>query len=328
MNDPIFLQHSGGLTVLEIAAKVGAVPRGGPTAERRIVSIASLDRASPADLTFFDDIRFEAIAARTYSGACLATCALAASLPSRVVALVVDEPDRAFVKVARALFPHSLRPSSLYDAVVADGAHVHPRARLEANVTVEPGAVIGPGAEIGGGTVIGANASLGAHVRVGRDCAVGAGAAVSNALIGDRVVLHAGCRIGQDGSGFVMAGERYIKVPQVGRVIIQDDVEVGAGTTIDRGAIRDTVIGEGTKIDNLVQVGHNVTIGRHCMVMTQAGIADSAVLEDFVVLGARAGLNGHVTVGEGAQIPAASVVHGDVPSGSRWSGAPAKPPKR
>jgi UDP-3-O-[3-hydroxymyristoyl] glucosamine N-acyltransferase len=328
MNDSIFLRHGGGLTTFEIAAKVGAVARGGPTAGRRIVSIASLDRASPADLTFFDDRRFEVTAAKTYSGACLTTATLAAALPPRVVALIVDEPYRAFVDAARALFPHSLRPSSLYDAAVADGANVHPSARLEANVTVEPGAVIGPGVEIGGGTLIGANASLGAQVSVGRDCAIGAGATVSNALIGDRVVLRAGCRIGQDGFGFVMASDRYIKVPQVGRVIIQDAVEVGAETTIDRGAIRDTVIGEGTKIDNLVQVGHNVTIGRHCMVMAQAGIADGATLEDFVVLGARAGLNDHVTVGEGAQIAVAAVVYRDVPPGVRWSGGPAKPAKR
>jgi UDP-3-O-[3-hydroxymyristoyl] glucosamine N-acyltransferase len=328
MSDPVFLQRSGGLTTVEIAAMIGAVGGGGPSAERRIFGIASLDRASPADLTFFDDKRFKAIAARTYSGACLTTSALAAMLPPRVATLVVDEPYRAFVEVARALFPGSLQPSSFYDAVAAEGAHVHPTARLEANVTVEPGAVIGPGVEIGGGTVIGANAVVGAEVRIGRDCAVGAGAAVSNALIGDRVILHEGCRIGHAGLDFVTVGERLVKVPQVGRVIIQDAVEVGAGATIDRGAIRDTVIGEGTKIDNLVQVGHNVTIGRRCMVVTQAGIAAGVTLEDFVVVGARCGLNGCVTIGEGAEIAAASMVHGDVPPGARWSGAPAKPLKR
>ena len=117
-------------------------------------------------------------------------------------------------------------------------------------------------------------------------------------------------------------------MPQVGRVIIQDDVEIGAGTTIDRGAIRDTVIGEGTKIDNLVQVGHNVSIGRHCVVVAQTGISGSATLEDFVVLGARVGVNNHVTIGEGAQIAAISVVHGDVPPGARWGGTPAKPVKQ
>jgi UDP-3-O-[3-hydroxymyristoyl] glucosamine N-acyltransferase len=176
--------------------------------------------------------------------------------------------------------------------------------------------------------VIGANAVIGKDVRIGRDCSIGAGAVVSNALIGDRVIAHQGCTIGQDGFGFVMSGAGHLKVPQVGRVIVQDDVEIGAGTTIDRGAIRDTVIGEGTKIDNLVQVGHNVSIGRHCVVVAQTGISGSSTLEDFVVLGARAGVNNNVTIGEGAQIAATSNVNGNVPPGARWGGTPAKPLKQ
>ena len=201
-------------------------------------------------------------------------------------------------------------------------------ARTEDGVSIEPGAVIGPRAEIGSGTVIGANAVIGADVRIGRDCSIGSGTSLSNALIGDRVIIHPGCKVGQDGFGYVMGGKGHLKVPQVGRVIIQDDVEIGAGTTIDRGAIRDTVIGEGTKIDNLVQVGHNVSIGRHCVIVAQTGISGSSTLEDFVVLGARVGLNNNVTIGEGAQIAAISNVHGDVPAGARWGGTPAKPVKQ
>jgi UDP-3-O-[3-hydroxymyristoyl] glucosamine N-acyltransferase len=204
---------------------------------------------------------------------------------------------------------------------------VHASARLESGVVVDPGAVIGPRAEIGAGTIIGPNAVIGPQVRIGRDCAVGAGASILHTLVGDRVIIHPGVRIGQDGFGFAM-GVVHLKVPQIGRVIIQDDVEIGAGTTIDRGAIRDTVIGEGTKIDNLVQVGHNVAIGRHCIVVAQTGISGSATLQDFVVLGARVGVNNHVTIGESAQIAATSIVHGDVPPGARWGGAPAKPVKQ
>jgi UDP-3-O-[3-hydroxymyristoyl] glucosamine N-acyltransferase len=328
MGEPIFLKATRGLTLGEIAALTGAAIPVGFAAERRLRDIAPLDRAGPGQLSFYDNARYEADAAATHAGACLASAKLAAALPSAVPALIVNEPYRAFVAAARAMFPQTLRPSSLYAAGEAAGAHVHASARLEEGVTIEPGAVIGPRAEIGSGSLIAANAVIGPEVRIGRDCAIGAGAAISNALIGDRVIVHPGCGIGQDGFGYIMGKQGHLKVPQVGRVIIQDDVEIGAGTMIDRGAIRDTVIGEGTKIDNLVQVGHNVTIGRHCVVVAQTGIAGSSTLEDFVVLGARAGLVDGSTVGEGAQIAAGGGVHGDVPAGARWGGAPAKPMKQ
>ncbi len=325
MNEPVFLRHSRGLTLDEIAGLAGATMPAAPAHTRRIVNIAPLDRAAPGDLSFFDHRKYRDAAAATYAGACLTTAALAKELPARVVALTVGEPYRAFVTVAREMFAHALRPSSLAKAGEVAGAHVHPSARLEDGVTIEPGAVVGPGAEIGSGSVIGATAVVGAEVRIGRDCSIGAGAAIAAALIGDRVIVHPGCKIGQDGFGFIMGAKGHLKVPQVGRVIIQDDVEIGAGTTIDRGAIRDTVIGEGTKIDNLVQVGHNVSIGRHCILVALTGISGSSTLEDFVVLGARVGLNNNVTIGEGAQIAATSNVHGNVPAGARWGGTPAKP---
>jgi UDP-3-O-[3-hydroxymyristoyl] glucosamine N-acyltransferase len=328
MSEPTFLRNSRGLTLEEIVALTGATPVSPAPHSRRIVNIAPLDRASPSDLTFFDSRNFASAAAATYAGACLTTAALAKELPARVAVLTVREPYRAFVTAARELFPHALRPSSLSNIGDFSQAHVDKSALTENDVTIDPGAVVGPRAEIGSGSVIGANAVIGAEVRIGRDCSIGAGTTVSNALIGDRVIVHPGCKIGQDGFGFVMGGKGHLKVPQVGRVIIQDDVEIGAGTTIDRGAIRDTVVGEGTKIDNLVQVGHNVSIGRHCIVVAQTGISGSSTLEDFVVLGARVGLNNNVTIGEGAQIAAISVVHGDVPPGARWGGTPAKPVKQ
>ena len=328
MSEPVFLRDTRGLTLDEIVALTGATAPAGPSRARHIVNVAPLDRASPSDLAFFDSKRFIASAATTHAGVCLTSAALAKELPSRVTVLVVKEPFKAFVKVARALFPQSLRPSSLAPAGSVAGAHIDASARLESGVTVEPGAVIGPRTEIGSGTIVGATSVIGTDVRIGRDCSIGAGAVLTNTLIGDRVIIHPGCKVGQDGFGYVMSGSGHTKVPQIGRVIIQDDVEIGAGTTIDRGGIRDTVIGEGSKIDNLVQIGHNVRIGRHCIVVAHTGISGSSTLEDFVVLGARVGLNNDVTVGEGAQIAAISNVNGDVPPGARWGGTPAKPVKQ
>ena len=177
---------------------------------------------------------------------------------------------------------------------------MHASARIEAGVTIDPLAVIGPGAEIGAGTLIAAGAVIGPGVAIGRDCAIGAGATVLCALIGDRVIIHPGARIGQDGFGYLPSPKGHQKIPQTRRVIIQDDVEIGANTTIDRGGTRDTVIGEGTKIDNLVQIGHNVSIGRHCVIVSQTGISGSVEVGDFVMLGGQVGIGDHLTIGSGA----------------------------
>jgi UDP-3-O-[3-hydroxymyristoyl] glucosamine N-acyltransferase len=327
MSEPRFHSPARRLTLGEIAALAGgaALPPGA-SADACVTGIAALDQAGPDDLAFIDNPKYAHTLRTTRAGICLASPRHAADVPPQTTALVTAEPYRAFVAAATALFPDALRPSPIAGAAdVAPGAHVSSEALLEAGVTVDPGAVIGPRAEIGTGTVIGAGAAIGAGVRIGRNCAIGAGATVTHALIGDRVIVHPGCRIGQDGFGYLMGPRGHHKVPQVGRVIIQDDVEIGANTTVDRGANRDTVIGEGTKIDNLVQVGHNVAIGRHCVIVAQCGLSGSATLGDFVVLGARAGLNNHVTIGDGAQIAALSGVGRNVPRGARWGGAPARP---
>ncbi len=329
MSEPRYFQTSIGLTVREIAALTGAEPCGGSALERRITNIAALDRAGPADLTFLENPKYAEQLPTTRAGACLLAPRFEAAAPSHLTVLRTREPYRAFVAVARTLFPDSLRPSSLFGASgVSASATVHPSARLESGVVIDPGVMIGPDVEVGAGTVIVGNAVIGRGVRIGRGCSIGAGCSLQHALIGDRVIIHPGCGIGQDGFGYVMGPRGHLKVPQLGRVIIQDDVEIGTGTAIDRGGTRDTVIGEGTKIDNLVQIGHNVSIGRHCVLVAQTGISGSVTIEDFVVLGARVGVNNHVTIGEGAQIAAISVVHGDVPAGARWGGTPAKPVKQ
>jgi UDP-3-O-[3-hydroxymyristoyl] glucosamine N-acyltransferase len=328
MTEPIFFKRVDGLTAGEIAVLTGATLSDTSRADLPLSNVAPIDRAGPHELTFFENLSYAEGLRSTRAGACLIAERFTRDAPPGLLLLVTREPYRGFVAVTRKMFPGALRPSSLFDADgITPGASVHPKARLEDGVTVEPGAVIGPRAEIGSGTLIGAGAVIGAQVRIGRDCNIGAHCSVTHTLMGDRVILHPGCRIGQDGFGYVMSPRGHMKVPQVGRVVIQDDVEIGAGTAIDRGAIRDTVIGEGTKIDNLVQIGHNVSVGRHCVIVAHCAIAGSVTLEDFVALGGRVTINNHVTIGEGAQVAGMSGVNSDIPPGGRWAGLPAKPAK-
>src|ERR1700726_2718256 len=314
------------LTIEEIAALTQAKPRAGDPLDRRISNIAPLDTAVAADISFLDKARFLDALAVTRAGACFISPFFEAKAPPGLAILVTPEPYRAFVAVTRALFPDALPPSSLFGVKGrSKDAHVHPTARLEANVTVDPLAVIGADAEIGAGTVIAVGAVIGPGVCIGRDCAIGAGATIQHALIGDRVIIHPGTRIGQDGFGYLPGPRGLQKIPQTRRVIIQDDVEIGANSTIDRGATRDTMIGEGTKIDNLVQIGHNVSIGRHCLIVSQVGISGSVAVGDFVMIGGQAGVADHLTIGAGAMIGARAGVMSNVPAGARWVGYPAEP---
>jgi UDP-3-O-[3-hydroxymyristoyl] glucosamine N-acyltransferase len=328
MTEPKFFKAKTGLTIGEIAALTGATLRTEGASDRLITGVAPLDRAGPHDLSFLEKGQYVDAAARTRAGACLVSARLIDRVPAHIVTLQVRDPFRAYVTISRALFPDALRPASLFEAQGSSpSAFIHPSARLEENVTVDPGVVIGPRAEIGAGSVIAANAAIGADVRIGRDCNIGPQCSITHALIGDRVIVHSGCHIGQDGFGYAMAPTGHVKIPQVGRVIIQDDVEIGAGTMIDRGAIRDTVIGEGTKIDNLCQIGHNVSIGRHCVIVAHAAIGGTVTIGDYVALGGRITIAPQSVIGEGAQLAATSGVHGVVPPGARWAGSPAKPAK-
>ena len=323
---PVFFKSSSGLSFREIAELTGAQVRSGAQLDLLITNIAPLDRAGPHDLSFLDNAKYVDALMASSVGACLMANRFAAQAPTALNVLTVKEPFHAFVEVARKLFPEALRPGSLFESQgVAAGATVHPLAQLENGVIVDPGAVIGPRAAIGAGTVIGATTVIGPDVQIGRHCSIGPGASVTHTLIGDNVILHPGCRVGQDGFRYQMGARGHIKVPQLGRVIIQDHVEIGAGTTIDRGAGGDTVIGEGAKIDNLVQVGHNVTVGRNSIIVAQCGLSGSVVLGANTVLGGQVGIADHLTIGEGAMIGAKSGVSANVPAGGKWMGYPAWP---
>jgi UDP-3-O-[3-hydroxymyristoyl] glucosamine N-acyltransferase len=330
MAQPIFFERPASSTLADIAALTKAALVDASRAGQEVRGLAALDEAGPMHLTFFDNLKYADQLASTKAGACLVSARFEARIPAHVAVLRAAQPFREFVKVARQFHGDALRPQSFVgNAGIAESAIIDSTAQLEDGVVVDPLAVIGPHVEIGAGTVIGAGAVIATHVRIGRDCNVGARTSIQCALIGNNVLIHPGCSIGQDGYGFVFFGpEGHLKVPQTGRVVIQNDVEIGAGTTIDRGSLRDTVIGEGTKIDNQVQIGHNVTIGRHCLLAAQIGLAGSLTIGDNVAIGAKAGINNHVRIGDGAQLAAMSALKDDIPAGERWGGHLARPTKQ
>ncbi|MCA0406416.1 MAG: UDP-3-O-(3-hydroxymyristoyl)glucosamine N-acyltransferase [Proteobacteria bacterium] len=328
MSQPRFFPAPMPLTLEALCAATGASLLNPEHASREVFGIAPLEGAGEGTLSFLDNAKYADHAATTGATACFMAEKFKDKLAPSCAALISREPYRAFAKAAALLFPTSVRPQSVFGGTgISPGAYVHPEARLEPGVTVDPGAVIGPRAEIGRGTLIGAGAVIGPDVRIGRDCAIGPQATLTHALLGNRVIVHPGARIGQDGFGFAMGPMGHLKVPQIGRVILQDDVDIGANTTIDRGANRDTVVGEGSKIDNLVQIGHNVQIGRHCVIVGQVGISGSTVLEDYVVLAGQVGVAGHLRIGMAAQVGAKSGVMTSIPAGAKFFGIPAKSAK-
>lgn len=325
MADPRFYDNRGPFTLAEVCGSVQAPVPAGTDATVRIFDLASLAGAGPEHLTFFSGTgsALAAELAQSSAGFCFIS-ASAERLPQTRVgmtAIPCESVQHAFAVAVRLFYPES--------SLVAwsQQTPVDPSATIGPQVTLGPGVVVGPGAEIGEGTRVGPNSVIGRGVAIGRRCEIGSNCTIASAYVGDEVLILPGAQIGQPGFGFASGASGHIKIPQIGRVIIQDRVEIGACTTIDRGALGDTVIGEGTKIDNLVQVGHNTRLGRHDMIVGQVGISGSCELGDFVILGGQVGIGDHTRIGNGARIAArgATAPGTDYAGGQDYGGQPAKP---
>ncbi|MBP2549416.1 UDP-3-O-[3-hydroxymyristoyl] glucosamine N-acyltransferase [Neorhizobium galegae] len=321
-----FFPPHDGVSLGDLAAHLGAELLDPTQSERLVRSVSPVWRAGEGDVCYILSRKHRAELETCRASAILCDEALRSAIPAHIPVLLTAKPHAAFARAGSLLHPKAMQsPATVSGSGISPAAYIDPTARLEEGVTVEPMAVIGANAEIGGGTRICAGAVIGADVRIGRNCSIAAGASVICALVGNGVIIHNGARIGQDGFGFAPGPAGMLKIVQIGRVIIQDNVELGANTTVDRGAMDDTVIGEGTKIDNQVQIAHNVKIGRHCAIASGTGIAGSTKIGDGVQIGGASGVNGHITIGDGVQIAAMSGVVASIPAGARYGGIPARP---
>jgi UDP-3-O-[3-hydroxymyristoyl] glucosamine N-acyltransferase len=318
MVDTRFHSFAGPASLGSLLAALGLTADGldgdGPT----IAGAEELILAGPEHVSLAAQIEYLEALRRTGAGAVIVSPDLQAEVPSGTVAIVAKNPHLAFVDLLERLYPQDTRGTVLGLLGPHDSLPV-----TENDVRLGPGVVLGPGVEIGRGTVIGPNTVIGAGVTIGRNCTISSNVSIECAYLGNNVVLHAGVRIGSEGFGWLEHGIKNRKIPQLGRVIIQDRVEIGANSTVDRGALGDTVIGEGTKIDNLVQIGHNCRIGRNCLLAGMSGLAGTTTLEDSVMVGAAAITTGHLTIGFGSVLAARSVATKNFPPRSQLAGFPA-----
>ncbi len=320
MPDPRFHTRAGPFALSALAEFASATLQ--PDADPGIVieDVAPLDAAGPRDLSFLDNPRYLDVFLASAAGACIVAPRYAERAPREMALLLSPQPYKSYAQIARAFYP-----VPALDAAIAPSAVIDPTARLGEGCLIDASAVIAAEVEIGRLCRIGANAVIGRAVKIGDDSVIGACAVLSHCIIGDRVSIYRGVCIGQDGFGFAPDPSGHVAVPQLGRVIIGDDAQVGANSTIDRGSGPDTVIGAGCWIDNLVQIGHNVRLGRGVVIVAQVGIAGSTAFGDHVMAGGQSAFSGHLQIGAGAQIAAQSGVIHNIPAGERWGGSPAGP---
>ena len=321
MPDPRFFGRPEPIVLAELARLIEADLSNAADPDLSIADVAPLETADANQVSFFENPKYLDALAATRAGAVILAAKVKDRAPGSAALLLSDKPYEAYAKAAQAFYPIA----AVVESGISAASHVDPSAVVASGCQIDAGAVIGPGATIAARCRIHANAVVGPGVQIGEDCSIGDGASLTHCILDDRVTIHPGVRIGQDGFGFAPSPAGHTKVPQLGRVVIESDVEIGANSTIDRGSGPDTVIGAGSKIDNLVQIGHNVRIGRNCLIVAQVGISGSTQLGDFVVLAGQVGVAGHLKIGNGAILAAKSGLSRSVPDGETFAGIPARP---
>jgi len=320
MADPRFFTVAGPFSLNQLAEISGSEIGGNVPKNQKFLDIKPLSNATESDVSFIDNRRYVDDFSKSQAGAILVAPDLVEQAPSGAALLITDTPYLGYAKLTQAFYPNELSGQGK----IADEAYVEPSAKIGQNVQIEAGVVIKENAEIGDNCIIEANCFIGHGVVIGENCQIGSNVTLTYCIIGNDNIIHAGVRIGQDGFGFAPGMPRHTKVNQLGRVIIGNDIEIGANSVIDRGAGPDTTIGDGTKIDNLVHIAHNVKIGQGCFITGQNGFAGSATIGNYVAFGGQAGVSGHVTIGDGAQIAAQSGVSSDIGPGEIVAGTPAQ----
>ncbi len=322
MADARFFANAGPFAIDELIRISGATPAGAMSEGKTYLDVSPLDNATSDDVSFLDNKKYKEAFATSKAGLCIVRPEFESMAPEGMALLLTPDPYFAYACVATAFYPIA---SS--DNAISEDAVIDPTAQIGNACSIAGGVSIGPGVTIADNCIIGANTSIASGCQIGAGSHIGANVTLQCCLIGDAVIIHPGVRVGQDGFGFAPGAQGHKKVPQLGRVIIGDAVEIGANTTIDRGTGPDTVIGLGTKIDNLVQIGHNVEIGNHCFIVAHVGISGSTKVGDFTMIGGQVGIAGHLKVGSGVKIAAQSGVMRDIGDGETVGGSPAQPMK-